>query len=326
MRITVLDDYADTVRTLDCFRKLDGHDVTVWTDHMPDEQVLAERLRDTEALVLIRERTKITGSLLERLPNLRLVSQRGVYPHIDVEACTRLGITLSSNMNPGSPSWATAELTWALVIAAARKLPGQIESLRSGRWQTGVGMTLRGKTFGVWSYGRIGAAVAGYAKAFGMTVVAFGNAESTARARTDGHDVASDRETFFAESDVVSLHIRLNEKTRGIVTAGDLARMKPTAILINTSRAPLIAPGALVSALRAGRPGTAAVDVYEQEPLTDPADPLLTLPNAICTPHIGYVTREDFEGQFSDIFDQIVAFVAGVPINVVNPQAVGRSH
>lgn len=325
MKIAILDDYADTLRMLDCFRKLDGHDVTIWTDHVQDVDVLADRLRDAEALVLIRERTKITADLLERLPNLRLISQRSVYPHIDMAACTRLGVVLCSNMHPGTPSWATAELAWGLVIAAARNLPQQIEGLKRGEWQkAGVGMTVRGKTLGVWSYGRIGAAVAGYAKAFGMHVLAHGGAESMARAKADGFDAVADRAAFFERSDVVSLHIRLNDKTRGIVTANDLARMKPTAILVNTSRAPLIAPGALVAALKAGRPGTAAIDVFEQEPLLDPQDSLLQLPNAICTPHIGYVTRDEYEVQFADIFDQIVAFADGKPINVINPEAVGK--
>lgn len=321
MKIAILDDYADTLRTLPCFSKLAGHEVTVWTDHIQDVDALAARLADTEALVLIRERTRITAALLERLPKLRLISQRGVHPHVDVEACTQLGIVVSSNMRPAAPSWATAELTWGLVIAAARDMPNQIEALKQGRWQTGVGSTLRGKTLGVWAYGRIGAAVAAYGRAFGMRVVAFGREGSLARARADGFETSTDRATFFAEADVVSLHVRLNEETRGVVTADDLARMKPTAIFVNTSRAGLIAPGALVSALRAGRPGRAAVDVFETEPLLDPHHPLLSLPNAICTPHIGYVTREDFEAQFSDVFDGIVAFAEGRSIHVVNPAA-----
>ncbi len=326
MRIAILDDYADTLRTLDCFSTLAGHEVTVWTDHGQDVDALAERLQDAEALVLIRERTRIAAPLLERLPKLRLISQRGVYPHIDVEACTRLGIALSSNMQPAAPSWATAELTWGLIIAAARDLPGQVEALKQGRWQTGVGSTLRGKTLGVWSYGRIGAAVAAYGRAFGMRVVAHGREASLARARADGFETTTDRAAFCAECDVITLHIRLNAETRGIVTGGDLARMKPSAVLVNTSRAGLIAPGALVAALRAGRPGRAALDVYETEPLLDPHDPLLKSPNAICTPHIGYVTREDFEAQFSDVFDGVVAFAQGRPLHVVNPEALNVSR
>ena len=323
MKVVILDDYADTLRTLACFAKLAAHDVTVWNDHLQDDDALAGRLRDAEALILIRERTKIGATLLQRLPNLKLISQRSVYPHIDVAACTRQGIILCSNMSPGSPSGATAELTWGLVIAAARNLPQQVAALKSGVWQGApVGATLRGKTFGVWSYGRLGAVVAGYAKAFGMRVLAFGGEASTARAKADGFDVASDRARFFAESDVVSLHIRLSASTRSIVKADDLARMKPEAILINTSRAQLIAPGALVAALKAGRPGAAGVDVFEVEPLTNSNDPLLSLPNAICTPHIGYVTREEYEVQFADIFDQINAYAQGQPINVINADAL----
>lgn len=322
MKIAILDDYADTLRTLPCFAKLDGHDVTVWTDHVEDIDVLAARLRDAEALVLIRERTRITAALLERLPQLRLISQRSVYPHIDVEACTRLGIVLSSNMQAMAPSWATAELTWGLIIAASRDLPGQIEALKQGRWQTGVGFTLRGKTLGIWGFGRIGAAVAGYGRAFGMRVIVFGREGSRERAQAAGFEATEDRQAFFAESDVVTLHIRLNESTRGLVTADDFARMKPSAIFVNTSRAGLVAPGALVEALRAGRPGKAAIDVFEREPLINPDDPLLRLPNVIATPHLGYVTREDFEVQFSDVFDQIVAFAQGTPINVINPEVL----
>ena len=323
MKVVILDDYADTLCTLACFSKLAAHDVTIWNDHLQGDDALVARLRGAEALVLIRERTRIGATLLQRLPDLKLISQRSVYPHIDVEACTRQGIILCSNMSPGSPSWATAELTWGLVIAAARNLPQQIAALKNGVWQGApVGATLRGKTFGVWSYGRLGAAVAGYARAFGMRVVAFGGEASIARAKADGFEVALDRACFFAESDVVSLHIRLSASTRGLVTAEDLARMKPSAILINTSRAPLIAPGALEAALKAGRPGAAAIDVFEVEPLADSSDPLLSLPNLICTPHVGYVTREEYEVQFADIFDQINAYAQGRPINVINADAL----
>ncbi len=322
MRVSILDDYADTLRTLDCFAKLIGHDVTVWTDHVEDVDVLADRLAGCEALVLIRERTEIRAPLLDLLPDLRLISQRSVYPHIDIDACTRLGIVVSSNLHPGTPSVATAELTWGLVIAAMRRIPQQAASLKAGKWQSGIGSTLRGKTFGVYGYGRLGRVVAGYARAFGMDVVVWGREASLEQARTDGHAVAASKEAFFASCDIVSLHLRLADATRGIVTAADLARMKPTALLVNTSRAGLVEPGALVDALRTGRPGLAAVDVYEQEPLTDPADPLLAMDNVVCTPHIGYVTREEWELQFADVFDQINAFAAGSPINVVNPEAL----
>ena len=326
MKISILDDYHDTLRTLDCFRKLAGHDVTVWSDHLQDRDALAQRLKDAEALVLIRERTQIRKPLLERLPKLRLISQRSVYPHIDVADCTRLGIVVSSSQHPGSPSYATAELAFGLIIAAMRDLPRQIASLKAGHWQAGVGHTLRGKTLGVFSYGRIGATVAGYGRAFGMKVVAWGREASRERARAEACAVAPSKEAFFEECDVVSLHMRLVDATRGIVGARDLARMKPGALLVNTSRAPLIEPGALVAALAAGRPGMAAVDVYEEEPLLDTANPLLSLPNAICTPHLGYVTRDEYEVQFADVFDQIAAYAAGAPINVVNPEVLPNAR
>jgi D-3-phosphoglycerate dehydrogenase len=324
MKVAILDDYHDTLRTLQCFGKLAGHDVKVWTDHVQDTDGLAARLEDAEALILIRERTKIRTPLLERLPKLRLISQRSVYPHIDIEACTRLGVVVSSNMHPGTPSYSTAEMTWALILAAMRDIPQQAAALKAGRWQIGVGITLRGKTLGVYGYGRIGAVVAGYGRAFGMQVQVWAREATRAKARADGYAVAPSKEAFFAECDVITLHMRLVEATRGIVTAADLARMKTTALLVNTSRAPLIEPGALVSALKAGRPGRAAVDVYEQEPVTDGRHPLLAMDNVVCTPHLGYVTREEYELQFSDIFDQVVAFAAGSPINVVNPEVLRK--
>jgi D-3-phosphoglycerate dehydrogenase / 2-oxoglutarate reductase len=319
MKITILDDYFDTVRTLACFNKLAGHEVTVWNDHVQDTDALAGRLKDTECLVLIRERTKIQAPLLERLPKLKLISQRSVYPHIDIDACTRLGVVVSSGQHAGTPSYATAELTWALILAAARQLPQQMAALKAGKWQIGVGTTIRGKTLGIYGYGRIGAAVAGYGKAFGMNVLIWAREESLSRARADGWTTARSKAEFFAGCDVVSLHMRLVPATRNIVTAADLARMKPTAILVNTSRAPLIEQGALAAALRAGRPGYAAVDVFEDEPMRDPAFPLLQFEQVVATPHIGYVTREEYETQFTDIFDQILAYAAGKPSNVVNP-------
>jgi D-3-phosphoglycerate dehydrogenase len=324
MKITILDDYFDTVRTLPCFSKLQGHDVTIWNDHVQDTPTLAERLKDTEALVLIRERTKIRAPLLERLPKLKLISQRSVYPHIDIDACTRQGVIVSSSQHAGTPSYAAAELTWALTLAAARQLPQQMASLQSGHWQMGVGTSLRHKTLGIFGYGRIGATVAGYGRAFGMNVLVWSNETSLNRAKSDVYTAATSKQAFFENSDVLSLHLRLFPPTRGIVTAEDLARMKPTAILVNTSRAPLIEPGALEQALRNGRPGMAAVDVYENEPVTDPNNPLLTMNNIICTPHIGYVTREEYQTQFTDIFDQILAYAAGTPINVVNPDALAN--
>ncbi len=326
MKVTILDDYFDTLRHLPCFRKLAGHEVTVWTDHLQETEALADRLIETEALVLFRERTAIRTALLEQLPNLRLISQRSVYPHIDIETCTRLGIVVSSFQHPGTPSYAAAELTWALVLAAARRLPQQVESLKAGRWMMGVGTTLRGKTLGLYGYGRIAGAVAEYAHAFGMRIMVWARDASRDRAQGDGLIVPPDRDTFFREADVLSLQMRLVPATRHIVTAKDLDLMKRTAILVNTSRAPLIEPGALVAALKAGRPGFAAVDVYEEEPVLETTHPLLTLPNVIATPHIGYVTEEEFDLQFSDIFDQVNAYAAGDPTNVVNPDVLAHAR
>jgi D-3-phosphoglycerate dehydrogenase len=326
VKVAVLDDYLDTVRTLRAFEKVADHDVTVWPDHVEDLDVLGHRLADTEALVLIRERTRIGAELLERLPKLALISQRSAYPHIDVDACTRLGVVVSSNLHSGSPSYATAELTWGLVLAAARRIPQQAAALKAGRWQDGIGSTLRGKRLGVYSYGRIGSVVAGYGRAFGMEVVAWGGDDARVRAQADGVASAESREAFFSTCDVVSLHLRLVNATRGVVTAADLALMKPTALLVNTSRAGLIEPGALESSLRAGRPGLAAVDVYESEPVIGGDHPLLALDNVVCTPHVGYVSRDEWELQFDDIFDQINAFAGGAPINVVNPDVLPRAR
>ncbi|HKD24445.1 MAG TPA: D-2-hydroxyacid dehydrogenase family protein [Xanthobacteraceae bacterium] len=322
MKVAILDDYLDTVRTLACFRQLDGHDVTIWNDHVQDVDALAARLADTEALVLIRERTAIRTPLVERLPRLKLISQRSAWPHIDVDTCTRLGIVVSSNQHAGTPSFSTAELTWGLIIAAMRQIPGQMAALKAGKWQTGVGTTLRHKTLGVYGYGRIGSAVAGYGKAFGMNVVVLAREVTLLKARADGYEAAASKAAFFEQCDVITLHMRLVDATRGIVTGADLARMKPTALLVNTSRAPLIEPGALVAALRAGRPGMAAVDVYEEEPMRDIAHPLLNMENVVCTPHLGYVSRDEYELQFADIFEQISAYAAGAPINVVNPEVL----
>jgi D-3-phosphoglycerate dehydrogenase len=322
MKVAILDDYFDTLRTLACFSKLDGHDVTVWNDHASDLDELARRLHDTEALVLIRERTPIGAPLLERLPNLVLISQRSVYPHIDVATCTRLGIVVASDLHQGSASYATAELTWGLIISAMRRIPQQATSLRAGHWQDSVGHSLRSKTLGIYGYGRLGQVVADYGAAFGMNVVIWASDASRARAANEGRTVASTREGFFEESDVISLHLRLVDATRNVVTRADLGRMKTSALFVNTSRAGLVEPLALVDALRAGRPGMAAVDVYESEPLVDTKNPLLQMDNVVCTPHIGYVTSEEWELHFSDVFDQINEFAAGTPTNVVNPEVL----
>jgi D-3-phosphoglycerate dehydrogenase len=325
MKIAILDDYHDTVRTLAVFKKLAQHEVRVFNDHVQDTEALAARLREVEALVLIRERTEIRAPLLERLPKLKLISQRSVYPHIDVEACTRLGVVVSSSMHPGTPSYSTAELTWGLILAAARDIPQNVAGLKAGRWQSAIGNTLRGKTLGIYGYGRIAREVTKVGDAMGLRILVWAREASRDKARADGYAVAPSKDAFFAESDVITLHMRLVEATRGIVTRADLARMKPSAILVNTSRAGLVEEGALVAALKAGRPGKAAVDVYEHEPVLNAKHPLLAMENVVCTPHLGYVTREEWELQFADIFDQILAFAAGKPINVVNPDALKRA-
>lgn len=324
MKVTILDDYHDTLRTLPCFAKLNGYDVTIWNDHLQDIDGLVDRLEETEALVLIRERTSIRTPLLERLPKLRLISQRSVFPHIDINTCTRLGIIVSSDQHADTPSHATAELTWGLVLAAMREIPQQMASLKAGNWQTNVGRSVRGKTLGIYGWGRIGKVVASYGDTFGMNVLVWASEAGRERARTDGRITAVSKGAFFERCDVLSLHMRLYDSTRAIITAADLACMKPTSLLVNTSRAPLIESRALEAALLAGRPGMAAVDVYEEEPITKDGHPLLRMPNVICTPHIGYVTREEYELQFTDIFDQIKAYAGGNPINVVNPDVLAK--
>ena len=323
MKVHLLDDWFDTLRGLPCFAKLARHDVTVWTDHEPDPARLAERLADAEALVLFRERTRIGAELLDRLPGLQLISQRSVYPHIDVPACTRNEVLLCSNMHSDTPSFAAAELTLAMMLASFRQIPDQVASIRQGDWQMGVGRTLRGRTLGLYGYGRIAGAVESYAEALGMRAQWWASDAGRARARADGKTVADSREAFFATSDIVSLHVRLQPATRGIITAADLAAMRPRSLLVNTSRAGLIAPGALETEIARGRI-FAAVDVFEAEPLRDTHHPLLTHPNVLPTPHIGYVTEDEFDLQFSDIFDQINAYAAGAPIHMINPEVWDR--
>jgi D-3-phosphoglycerate dehydrogenase len=323
MKIAILDDWQDTIRTLPAFKKLAGHDVTVFTDHTKDVEALAHRLEDAEVITCIRERTPIRAPLLARLDKLRLISQVGVFPHIDVEACTRRGVIISSLTGPGRPSYATAELNWGLIIAAARRIPQEAAALKAGKWQAySIGSGLRGKTLGIFGYGKIGAVVAGYGKAFGMNVVAWGRPSTLDKAAADGFAAAKSREAFFEECDVVSLHLRLIPETRGIVTAADLARMKPTALLVNTSRAGLVEPAALEKALRAGRPGMAAVDVFEDEPVVGGNHPLLAMDNVIAVPHLGYVEKGSLTHMFETIFDQVVAYANGQPINVQNPEAL----
>lgn len=318
MNVHILDDWFDTLRTLPCFGKLSGHEVTVWTDHQPEPEVLAKRVKDAEALVLFRERTQIGTALLERLPKLKLISQRSVYPHVDVEACSANSVLLCSNMHADAPSYAAAEHTLALILASYRQIPQQSASLKAGKWQSGVGRTLRERTLGLYGYGRIAGAVAEYAKALGMKVQWWASEEGRARADAAGETVAPSREAFFSSSDIVSLHVRLKPETRGLITATDLAAMRPRALFVNTSRSGLVDQGALEAEIAKGRIH-AAVDVFDHEPLTDVQNPLLTHPNVLATPHIGYVTEEEFDLQFSDIFDQINAFAEGKPIHMINP-------
>ncbi|MEM6323089.1 MAG: D-2-hydroxyacid dehydrogenase family protein [Pseudomonadota bacterium] len=319
MRVHILDDWFDTLRGLPCFDKLAGHDVTVWTDHAPDPRVLAERISEAEALVLFRERTKITAELISLLPGLKLISQRSGYPHIDVPACTEAGVLLCSNTQSDAPSYAAAEHTLALILASFRQIPQQTASIRAGNWQMGVGRSLRRRVLGLYGYGRIAKAVAGYAEALGMEVRYWASEAGRARAQADGATVAESRGAFFANADIVSLHLRLNQQTRGIITADDLAAMAPRALLVNTARAGLIAPGALEAEIARGRI-FAALDVFDTEPLSDANHPLLNDPNVLATPHIGFVTEDEFDLQFSDVFDQVNAYAAGTPIHMINPE------
>lgn len=331
MNIVILDDYQDAVRKLRCASKLDDYSAKVYTNTVKGLGQLSVRLRNADAIVLIRERTHITRQLIEKLPKLKLISQTGkVGKHIDVDACTERGIAVVEGS--GSPV-APAELTWALVMAAMRRLPQYINNLKHGAWQQsglksgsmppnfGVGTVLRGKTLGIWGYGKIGQIVAGYGRAFGMQVMVWGSDASRDRARSDGLLVADSREAFFEGADVLTLHLRLNEHTTGIVALDDLLRMKPTALLVNTSRAELLQPDALVAALNRGRPGMAAIDVFESEPILQ-GHALLRLENCICTPHIGYVEQDTYEMYFGAAFDNVVNFIRGTPTNLVNPAAL----
>jgi len=317
MNVAILDDTLCIVRNLACMAKLDGHQVSIWSDHTEDTDVLAERLKDTEALALLRERTPIRAPLIERLPKLRMITLNGPYPHIDVAACTRHGVKVCAG--PPRPSSATAELTWGLILAATRRIPQEMARLKSGQWQGSVGTGLRGRTLGVYGYGRIGRQVAGFGKAFGMRVLVWSRERGLASARADGHAAAPGKRALFEEADVLCMHVRLLPETRGMVTAADLARMKPTALFVNTSRAELVGPGALVNALRAGRPAAAAVDVFEQEPVVDTTLALLNMDNVVCTPHLGYVEHDQLERYFNDQFERVLAFERGSAIDVVNP-------
>lgn len=320
MHIIIPDDYQDAVQRLACFGMLTDHQVTIYHDTVKDEAVLAERLQTAEALVLIRERTHITDRLIERLPRLKMIAQTGRgTTHIDLRTCTQRGVVVCAG--GGSP-FATAELTWGLVLAALRRIPQEAARLRAGSWQSTIGTGLHGRILGVWGYGSIGRIVARYGRAFGMQVTAWGRTGSLRRAAEDGFMVAESKQTLLSQADVLCLHVKLNAETVGMLQAEDLAIMKPTALLVNTSRAGLIAPGALETALRLGRPGMAAVDVYEDEPILGAAHPLLTLDNALCTPHLGYVEWDSYELLFSQAFASVIAYGSGQPTGVVNPEVL----
>ncbi|HEY6257436.1 MAG TPA: D-2-hydroxyacid dehydrogenase family protein [Xanthobacteraceae bacterium] len=322
MKIGIPDDYADVVRTLPSFAKMADHAVSVWTDAVPDIDRLAERFKPMEALVLLRERTPISAALLARLPALRLITISGPYPNIDVAACTAHDVAIAASVN--RPSFATPELTWGLIMSAMRHIPGEVARLKAGGWQHNIGRVLHGRRLGILGFGRIGKVVAGYGRAFGMGVLVWSRERGRVEARAQGFDIAAHPDELFAQSDVLSVHLRLTAETRGSITRADLARMRPGSLLVNTSRAELIEKGALVAGLQAGRPGAAAVDVFEQEPVEGARDPLLALPNALCTPHLGFLALDQLDDYFSDQFDRVLAFERGRPIDVINPEALTR--
>jgi D-3-phosphoglycerate dehydrogenase len=323
MKIGIPDDYADVVRTLPSFAKTSGHTVSIWTDAAPDLDAQVERCKDVEALVLLRERTPISAALVARLPALRLITISGPYPNIDVAACTAHGIAVCAAVNRAS--MATPELTWGLIMGAMRHIPGEVARLKGGGWQRQIGRVVHGRTLGIFGFGRIGKVVAGYGRAFGMRVLVWSRERGRAEAKAVGYDIAAGADELFAQSDVLSIHLRLTPETRACITRSDLARMQPGSLFVNTSRAELIAPGALVEALKSGRPGSAAVDVFENEPVKDARDPLLALPNALCTPHLGFVPLDQLDEYFSDQFDRVLAFERGQAIDVVNPEVLGKA-
>jgi D-3-phosphoglycerate dehydrogenase len=324
MKIAVIDDYQDAVRKLSCFAKLKGHDVVSYQDSEKDPAKLAARLNGCEAVLLTQQRSPFPRAVIDKLPaSIKLISQTGRnVSHIDVAACTERGIIVSAA--GGGNSSPTVELTWALILASVRNLPLEVQNMQEGRWQTTAGIGLQGKTLGVYAYGKIGSGVAKVGKAFGMRVICWGREGSTAKAREAGFEVAASREAFFSESDIVTIHLPLNKETRGLITAADLALMKPTARIVNSSRAPIIAEGALVDALKKGRPGFAAIDVYESEPVLNRSHPLIGMKNVICTPHLGYVTWETYELYYSVAIDHIIAYAAGKPANVANPEVLNQ--
>ena len=320
MKIAVIDDYQDLFRQCSCYARLAGHEVIVFHDTEKDPLKLATRLQDAEVVVLTQQRSAFPRTVIERLPKLRLIAQTGRNTqHVDVAACSERGILVSAAGAGASP--ATAEFTWGLILSAVRHLPYEVEQLKRGAWQSTVGTGLYGKTLGIYSYGRIGSSVAAIGKAFGMNILCWGREGSQSRARAAGYEVAAGRAEFFERADILSLHLALNDETRGIVSGSDLARMKPSALFVNNSRAPLIEAGALAEALQRGRPGYAAVDVYEDEPVTGASDPLLKLPNALCTPHLGYVERTMLENLYAMAVDGILGYASGAPVNLLNPEA-----
>jgi D-3-phosphoglycerate dehydrogenase len=318
MKVAILDDYQDAFRALKCAAKLKGHEVTTYRDTVKDPAKLAERLDGHDAVILLQQRTPVPRAVVEKLTRLKLISQTGRNAnHIDLAACTEKGIVVSGT-GAGAVNH-TAELAWGLIFSALRHIPDEVQRLKAGQWQTTIGTTVAGRTLGVYAYGRIGSIVARAGKAFEMRVVCWGREGSTGRAKADGFEIAPNREAFFEMCDIVSLHIPLNKETRGIVTHADLARMKPTALIVNTSRGPIIEKGALEKALKEGRPGQAAVDVYDDEPVLGGGHPLLKMDNAVCTPHLGYVDRDTYEKYYGGAVDAILAFAEGKPINVLNP-------
>jgi len=330
VKIAVIHDYADALRRTRAYDKLKGHEVVVHTDAYIDPARVVEQAAGCEALVLTQQRVPLSRQVIEKLPGLKFISQTGgnVY-HLDVPACTEHGVVISAPRHGAgdskNPYSTTGELAWGLILSSLRHIPFEVERLRQGHWQSTAGTRLYGKTLGIYAFGHIGAAVARVGKAFGMNIVCWGREGSTARARAEGFEVAVSREAFFESADVLSLHLIGGKETRGIVTAADLARMKPTALLVNTSRAPVIAEGALVAALEKGRPGFAAIDVYETEPVVGASHPLLKLKNVICTPHLGYCEREQYEGIYGGAVNRLLAWAEGKPIDVINPEAMAKS-
>jgi D-3-phosphoglycerate dehydrogenase len=320
MTIIIPDDYQNAVKQLDCFKLLNGHEVIVYNDTVTSVDELAKRFEKADVLVLIRERTEISAELLSKLPNLKLISQTGkISNHLDLEACTKHNVAVAEGA--GSPV-APAELTWALIMNAWRKLPQAIEEMKNGKWQTNIGCTLEGETLGIWGYGKIGKRIANYGKAFGMKILVWGSKESRNNAIKDGFNAAESKQTFFSGSDIVTLHLRLNKATTGVVSFADLSYMKSTSLIVNTSRAELIETGALLKALQNGNPGFAALDVYENEPVNDRNNPFLKMANVICTPHLGYVEQKGYELYFSNAFQNAIAFASGNPVNIANPEVL----